>query len=125
MIKSFMKRMVLLFVMVTGVPVFTGVDALAGDLQERFGLRIFHESKGRWAPDKVTGCKVYNASPQDNETVSWSGQCVDGKASGNGVLQWYVGGAATDKYEGAMLAGQKSGVGTSSYSNGSSYIGAI
>lgn len=45
-------------------------------------------SEGNWIiTDK--GCKVWNPSPQPNESVTWSGECVDGKAHGNGILQWY------------------------------------
>ncbi|MDP2755165.1 MAG: hypothetical protein Q8P40_12360 [Nitrospirota bacterium] len=35
------------------------------------------------------GCKVWNPFPKPNESVTWSGECVDGKAHGYGVLQWY------------------------------------
>lgn len=35
------------------------------------------------------GCKVWNPNPQPNESVTWSGECVDGKANGNGILTWY------------------------------------
>ena len=38
-----------------------------------------------WLEDPVTGCSVWSDEP-DGRIVSWSGVCVDGKASGIGVL---------------------------------------
>ena len=36
----------------------------------------------------VPGCHVWNPNPQPEETVSWSGKCADGKASGRGRMTW-------------------------------------
>ncbi|MYD95039.1 MAG: hypothetical protein F4Y02_15415 [Chloroflexi bacterium] len=35
-----------------------------------------------------TGCFVWNSNPQPEETVTWSGNCVDGRATGRGTLTW-------------------------------------
>ena len=34
------------------------------------------------------GCYVWNPNPAPEETVTWTGSCVDGKASGRGKLVW-------------------------------------
>ena len=34
------------------------------------------------------GCHVWNENPQLEETVTWSGRCVDGKVSGRGRAVW-------------------------------------
>ena len=31
-----------------------------------------------WSIDAANGCKVWNARPRENETVTWSGACRDG-----------------------------------------------
>ncbi len=41
-----------------------------------------------WVIDKNTGCKVWD-TPEPNKSVSWSGECVNGKAHGNGTLIIY------------------------------------
>lgn len=58
------------------------------------------------------GCLVYSPNPIPNETVIWSGACVDGKAIGPGELTWYLNGEATGVYTGEFLEGksQRKGV---------------
>ncbi len=34
------------------------------------------------------GCYTWNPNPQPENTVTWSGRCVDGRASGKGKLVW-------------------------------------
>jgi hypothetical protein len=57
------------------------------------------------------GCKVRNPSPQKNETITWSGECKDGFASGNGTLTWYQNGIQTQQYTGTMKRGYPHGEG--------------
>lgn len=45
-----------------------------------------------WLKDSKTGCLVFDPAPQQKETVTWTGNCVDGKASGAGEIVWYVDG---------------------------------
>ena len=47
------------------------------------------EEQGRWQvlENNPSGV-VWNANPQSNETVTWSGACVDGKARGRGAQVW-------------------------------------
>ena len=49
---------------------------------------------GDWTADPATGCTAWNPNPQPGETITWSGACVDGKASGEGTLTYVQNGAA-------------------------------
>lgn len=42
-----------------------------------------------WIADAKTGCKVWNSEPLPKESVTWSGDCLNGKAEGRGTLTWY------------------------------------
>lgn len=51
-----------------------------------------------WITDKDSGCKVWNPLPKPNETISYRGECKNGKAHGKGTLIWFQDGrrAGTD-----------------------------
>jgi hypothetical protein len=53
------------------------------------------------------GCKVWNPYPKPNESVTWSGKCIDGKAHGYGVLQWYRDGFKTLRQEFTPTSGAR------------------
>ena len=85
-----------------------------------------------------SGCYIWNPNPQPEETVAWSGRCVDGKVSGMGravwefredgvsMLTWSEGNhldggkgssghwvlrqSAGDVWEGAMVGGERHGL---------------
>lgn len=63
-----------------------------------------------WVPTQ-NGCLVYSPNPIPNETVTWSGACGGGKASGLGELTWYLDGEATGVYTGEFLEGEPQGRG--------------
>ena len=72
------------------------------------------------------GYKVFNSSPQPNESVTWSGNTdSEGFASGEGILQWFINGKPTEKYEGGMLKGKLSGRGINTWGKGHRYEGAF
>ncbi len=48
---------------------------------------------GDWTADPATGCTAWNPNPEPGETITWSGACVDGKASGEGTLTYVQNGA--------------------------------
>jgi hypothetical protein len=73
---------------------------------------------GGFVTDAKSGCKVWNPHPQSNETVSWSGGCVDGLAQGPGTLQWLNNNKPYEKDEGEWNKGQQSGRGTQVWSSG-------
>ena len=66
-------------------------------------------------PDWITAtnkpCKVWNPEPQPNESVTWSGPCKDGFASGQGVLLWTENGKPDVVYEGEYANGKRNGHG--------------
>ena len=66
-------------------------------------------------PDWITTtnkpCKVWNPEPQPNESVTWSGPCKDGFASGRGILLWTENGKPDVVYEGEYANGKRNGHG--------------
>jgi hypothetical protein len=69
------------------------------------------------------GCKVYNPRPQKNETITWTGECSDGYASGAGTLTWFKSGKQNQQYVGHMKRGMPNGIGKYAYSSGTVYEG--
>lgn len=67
------------------------------------------------APDWITttnnACKVWNPQPQPNESVTWSGACKDGLASGKGVLHWTEDGKPDAEFDGEYANGKRNGPG--------------
>ena len=98
-----------------------------------------------WIIAENQPCQLYNPSPKPGETVTWSGDCVDGKASGEGRVVWrgsygesvYEGGYRDGKthghgiytredglrYEGELRDGKPHGHATVSFVNGDGYEG--
>ncbi len=73
------------------------------------------DEQGRWQqPENNPSCVVWNGDPQSNETVTWSGACVNGKAQGRGAQVWrYLEDEAwkKQKYTGEMKDGKQQGRG--------------
>jgi len=46
------------------------------------------QAEGVWSTDPVSRCQAWNPSPQPDEEIRWQGDCVDGKAQGNGTLSY-------------------------------------
>jgi hypothetical protein len=64
-----------------------------------------------WIKDPITGCQVMISKAKGDETVSWSGDCQDGKASGNGVLVVLADNKIVARFEGTMANGKAEGRG--------------
>ncbi len=46
-------------------------------------------AEGRWRELEYNpACVVWTPYPQEQETVTWSGACTDGKVQGRGTLEW-------------------------------------
>ena len=73
--------------------------------------------------DTDTGCLVWNPEAHANETVTWSGPCVDRHATGKGQLVWRRGGRASGAYDGDMVFGHLNGPGVFRFANGDRYEG--
>jgi len=81
---------------------------------------------GGWWRDARTDCELWNASPQDDGMVIWSGACVNGRAHGHGMAEWrYIEDDdwVTARYEGEYRAGRRHGHGLSMMANGDRYRG--
>ena len=102
-------------------------------------------SGSNWIIAENQSCQVHYPYPKSGVTVTWSGECVAGKASGKGRLVWrksnsiityegeYFRGKAHgrgtyttakgDRYEGEFRNDMRHGRGTDTWANGSRYVG--
>ena len=85
-------------------------------------------AEGVWFPTNKPNCEIWNPQPQDDETAFWSGECLDGKAHGEGALTWKY--KQNDKYimrlvEGKMTNGRHKSQVKITYENGDVYIGEL
>jgi len=78
-----------------------------------------------WIADQKTGCQIRNPLPLPNESVSWSGGCKDGKASGPGRLRWYADGKLFLTLDGVMEDGQCRQQCAISTKGGNRYVGEL
>jgi hypothetical protein len=68
-------------------------------------------SASEWVEDPISGCAIWNAEPSTNgDVVSWSGECINEKASGHGVLSWFADGELLARYVGTLVAGRLDGI---------------
>ena len=75
-----------------------------------------------WIVAENQPCQIHNASPTPGETITWSGPCVNGKASGEGRKVWR-GSHGESVYEGGMRDGRNHGHGTYTWASGDRYEG--
>jgi|SRR5882724_6828472 len=71
-----------------------------------------------WITTSNKPCKVWNPQPQANESVTWSGQCKDGFASGKGILFWTEDGKPDVEYDGEYANGKRNGHGAMIFPDG-------
>ena len=76
-----------------------------------------------WIVAENQPCQTYSRVPGAARTVTWSGGCVDGKASGDGRLVRWNAGTLVYEYEGQMRDGRRNGRGTFTYADGNRYEG--
>jgi hypothetical protein len=66
-------------------------------------------------PDWITAanqpCKLWNPEPRPNESVTWSGQCDNGFATGKGILKWTEDGKPEVEFDGEYKNGKRNGPG--------------
>lgn len=75
-----------------------------------------------WSIAENQPCQVWNYGNRDYEPFTWSGGCVEGRASGEG---WLVFRSGEGVYEGGMRAGKMHGHGVLTWSNGFRYEGEL
>lgn len=64
-----------------------------------------------WITTSNKPCKVWNPEPQADESVTWSGPCKDGFASGKGILFWTENGKPDVEFDGEYANGKRNGHG--------------
>jgi hypothetical protein len=67
--------------------------------------------KPDWITTTNQPCKLWNPEPQPDETVTWSGDCKDGLATGRGVLRWTENGKPDVVFDGEYRNGKRNGHG--------------
>lgn len=83
-------------------------------------------AEGGWSADPRTGCKVWmTPSAKPNESVQWSGACVNGIAHGRGTVKWFARGKLWGRSEGELRNGKLNGRGAMIWVNGSRYDGEL
>lgn len=79
-------------------------------------------AEGRFfSMDNNPSCLAWNSIPSDDEKMTWSGECKDGLADGEGVLKWiYIkeGKTLVQTYKGSLKKGRRHGSGTLIFSSG-------
>jgi hypothetical protein len=64
-----------------------------------------------WITATNQPCKIWNPEPQPNESVTWSGECKDGYATGEGMLRWTLNGKPDVEFTGRYADGKRNGHG--------------
>ena len=77
---------------------------------------------GQWLTDPASACAVWDPLPVPDQSVSWTGECRDGKASGPGVLTISRLGRLVERNEGVFVDGKHSGHGVRVNASGR-YVG--
>ena len=75
------------------------------------------------AEDSQSRCRVWKPNLLPEDSVSWSGPCLDGYANGRGVARWSSGGTQTLTYEGEFRSGVLQGRGVMTAAGGDRYEG--
>jgi hypothetical protein len=71
----------------------------------------FYSSSGQWVQVSNTNCVIWSSWPRKGESVTWTGRVVDGKAHGEGTVQWFTNGIPTTAYKGELKGGVADGHG--------------
>jgi MORN repeat len=73
---------------------------------------------GEWLTDAKSGCQIWDPNPQLEETVLWSGSCVDSRAEGRGTARWIKDSVAIETDDGEWRDGRQVGKGTQDWRTG-------
>ena len=76
-----------------------------------------------WITATNQPCKIWNPEPQPNESVTWSGPCKDGFASGKGILRWTEDGKPDAEFYGEYANGKRNGPGVMVTPDGQHTVG--
>lgn len=76
-----------------------------------------------WITATNQPCKIWNPAPQPGESVTWSGPCKEGFASGKGELRWTENGKPDAEFDGEYANGKRNGVGVLTLPDGTRTAG--
>ncbi|MBF0549990.1 MAG: hypothetical protein HQK60_05595 [Deltaproteobacteria bacterium] len=76
-----------------------------------------------WMTDPQNGCKVWTARLEPNQSATWSGECANGKAEGNGTLVLFRDGKEIGRHEGGFMNGKRNGNGVFTFGEGTKWSG--
>ncbi|MBN1363588.1 MAG: 2-isopropylmalate synthase [Syntrophaceae bacterium] len=76
---------------------------------------------GKWFNTDKTNCKIWSTEFSAGNTVTWSGKCINGYASGFGDEVWYEKGKEIRSYKGQIKMGKRHGKGALTFVNGNKY----
>lgn len=71
--------------------------------------KAWRGERAAWSKDPRTGCRVWNNYPNETDTVSWDGPCVNGYASGHGIVRWSEFGREYEVVKGEFRGGKLNG----------------
>ena len=97
-------------------------DRVASVLKEKEDTAPLEPFGPDWIIAENQPCQLYNPFPEPGTTATWSGGCVDGKASGEG--RW-IGRSSEGEivYDGGIREGKAYGNGTLTWPDGTRYEG--
>lgn len=102
---------------------YPAIIAAAVVLLVSFAAAAQTEAGAGWITATNTPCKIWNPEPQPNESVTWSGGCKDGLASGRGVLRWTENGKPDVEFNGEYEGGKRNGAGVITMPDGKRVVG--
>jgi hypothetical protein len=76
-----------------------------------------------WITATNQPCRIWNPEPQPDESVTWSGPCKDGLASGKGILRWTENGKPDAVFDGEYAGGKRNGAGVLITPDGKRIVG--
>lgn len=81
------------------------------------------QARAAWVMDTKTNCKIWDDDAEGDESVSWTGPCVNGLAEGNGRLRGMIAGKLIWTFTGEYKAGKMEGRGGTIFANGVRFEG--
>ena len=97
-------------------------DRVASVLKEKEDTAPLEPFGPDWIIAENQPCQLYNPFPEPGETATWSGGCVDGKASGEGRWVWRNS-EGDSVYDGSVREGKAQGYGIFTTTDGYRYEG--
>ena len=104
-------------------PLLKEEQAATPPVKEKPAAAPLHPFGPEWSVTENQPCQVWNrGNGHRHKSFTWSGNCVNGMASGKGRLAW-VSRFGKSVYEGGMKAGKQHGMGKLRRSDGARYEG--